>query len=87
MLARKEEATTREVIIMATWNSPYGMACPGCDASLIAPNRSRYVSKYQVSHFWSCEGCGRQIEMVVDFRTNAASKASESGRPEAALLA
>ena len=64
-----------------TWGPPYGMACPECNAALIAPNGSRYVSKHQVYHSWACEDGGRQIEMVVDFRINATSKARESVRP------
>ena len=54
---------------MATTRSaPYGMACPYCNTSLIAPDGSRYVSKHEVYHFWSCEDCGHRIESVVDFR-------------------
>jgi hypothetical protein len=60
---------------MATTRSaPYGMACPHCNTSLIAPDGSRYVSKHEVYHFWSCEDCGHRIESVVDFRNSITSK-------------
>jgi RNase P subunit RPR2 len=69
-----------------TWRSPFGLACPECNASLIAPNGSRYVSNHEVYHFWSCEDCGHQTEMVVDFRINVSSKPSESIRTGSSLV-
>jgi hypothetical protein len=53
---------------------------------LIAPNGSRYVSNHEVYHFWSCEDCGHQTEMVVDFRINVSSKPSESIRTGSSLV-
>jgi DNA-directed RNA polymerase subunit RPC12/RpoP len=40
---------------------PYGIACEKCDARLIAPIWSEYVSESQVRHSWSCESCGHQF--------------------------
>jgi RNase P subunit RPR2 len=60
--------------------SPYGMACAECNALLVAPNSSRYVSKHEVLHSWACEDCGYQLEMVVDLRITA-SEARESAKP------
>jgi transcription elongation factor Elf1 len=57
--------------------SPYGMVCSECNDSLIAPKWSAYVSKHEVRHFWSCENCGHEIEMMVNPRMNAASKLSQ----------
>jgi len=42
--------------------SPYGAACVRCNDSLIAPDRSKYVSEWQISHSWSCQSCGHQFE-------------------------
>jgi transcription elongation factor Elf1 len=52
--------------------SPYGMACTECNDLLVAPRRSAYVSNHEVRHVWSCENCGREIETVVNPRSNAA---------------
>ena len=65
-----------------TRSSPYGMACPHCNTSLIAPDGSRYVSKHEVYHFWSCEDCGHRIELVVDFRISITSKLINHVRPD-----
>jgi ribosomal protein L37AE/L43A len=40
---------------------PYGVGCEKCDARLIAPIWSEYVSESLVRHFWSCESCGHQF--------------------------
>ncbi len=32
----------------------FGASCDQCHAALITPERSEYVSKHQVRHFWSC---------------------------------
>ena len=69
-----------------TRSSPYGMACPHCNTSLIAPDGSRYVSKHEVYHFWSCEDCGHRIESVVDFRISIISKLINHVRPDLLLL-
>ncbi len=54
--------------------SPYGMACAEYNDLLVAPRWSAYVSKHEVRHFWSCENCGHEIEVIVNPRINAASK-------------
>ena len=51
--------------------SPYGMACIKCNRSLIAPKWSAYATKHEVHHFWSCDNCGHEIEIVVDLRIDA----------------
>ena len=48
--------------------SCFGLLCPHCNGSVIAPHCSKYVSEEQVRHFWSCEDCGHQIESIVDLR-------------------
>jgi len=58
--------------------SPYGLACTECHELVIAPKWSQYVGKREVRHFWACENCGHEIEMMVDLRTMAASKSSKS---------
>jgi transcription elongation factor Elf1 len=44
-----------------------GMACSECN-DLVAPKSSAYVSNHEVRHVWSCENCGREIEMAVNLR-------------------
>ena len=56
--------------------SPYGLACTECNELVIAPRWSQYVGKREVRHFWSCENCGHEIELLVDLRINATSKPS-----------
>jgi len=41
---------------------------------LIAPKWSAYATKYEVRHFWSCDNCGHEIEMVVELRVDATSE-------------
>jgi primosomal protein N' len=53
--------------------SPYGMACTECNELVIAPEGSEYLGTHEVRHFWSCENCGHEIEMLVNPRINAAS--------------
>ena len=53
--------------------SPYGMMCAECGELVIAPNSSAHVSNHEVRHFWSCDNCGHEIEMVVNLRINAAA--------------
>ena len=67
----------REVVMATTGidnYSPYGMACTECNDLLVAPRWSAYVSKHEVRHFWSCENCGHEIEMVVRLRIDVASE-------------
>jgi transcription elongation factor Elf1 len=52
----------------------YGWACTECNNLLVAPKWSAYVSKHEVRHVWSCENCGREIEMAVNLRIDATSK-------------
>ena len=51
--------------------SPYGMTCTECSELVIAPKSSAHVSNHEVRHFWSCDNCGHEIEMVVNLRINA----------------
>jgi transcription elongation factor Elf1 len=53
--------------------SPYGMACTECNELVISPEWSEYVGKHEVRHFWSCENCGHEIEMLVNPCINVAS--------------
>jgi hypothetical protein len=62
---------------MATTGPPYGIACPECKDQLIAPKESGYINRHQVYHFWSCENCNHETEVVVDVRLYAASSRSE----------
>jgi uncharacterized protein with PIN domain len=65
--------TIREVVMAAAGIvdcSPYGMACTECNKLVIAPEWSEYVGKHEVRHFWSCENCGHEIEMLVNPRIN-----------------
>jgi len=56
----------------AAWR-PIGLACPGCNRFMIAPKEVGYVSEHEVFHFWYCEKCEHQMQMVVDVRINAES--------------
>jgi transcription elongation factor Elf1 len=56
--------------------SPYGMACTECNELVIAPEWSGYVGKHEVRHFWSCENCGHEIEMLVNPHGQSAYAAS-----------
>jgi len=47
--------------------SPYGIVCTQCNASLIAPHWSEYVSKDEVRHSWCCENCGHRIVTAVTY--------------------
>ena len=55
---------------------PYGMECPRCNDLLIAPAWSGYVSEYKIRHFWYCENCSHEVEMVLHLSTNPTSKFS-----------
>jgi RNase P subunit RPR2 len=52
----------------------YGMACTECNNLLVAPKWSAYVSDHEVYHVWSCENCGREMEMAVDLCIDATSE-------------
>ena len=56
--------------------SPYGLACAECNELVIAPERSHYVDNRKVHHFWACENCGHEIEIMVNLRTRPPSKPS-----------
>jgi hypothetical protein len=56
---------------------PYGIACAGCDESLIAPNWSEYVSEHRIRHSWSCESCGYQFEISEYLRFERAQLVQE----------
>jgi RNase P subunit RPR2 len=50
------------------------MACTECNNLLVAPKWSAYVSNHEVYHVWSCENCGREMEMAVDLCIDATSE-------------
>jgi hypothetical protein len=52
-------------------------ASPPVQSAGASPKWSTYLSKHEVRHFWSCENCGREIEMMVNPRINAALKLSQ----------
>jgi hypothetical protein len=56
----------------------FGISCRQCHSALIAPNRSEYVGKNHVRHFWSCENCGHDSETSVNL---PASKPNKSIHP------
>jgi uncharacterized protein with PIN domain len=43
-------------------NSPYGIVCIRCNDSLIAPDRSKYISERYINHSWSCDNCGHRFQ-------------------------
>jgi hypothetical protein len=42
------------------------------------------MSKHEVRHFWSCDNCGHEIEMVVNLRIDAASGLNKRLEPSVA---
>jgi len=54
--------------------SPYGMPCIKCNHLLIAPVWSAYATKREVRHFWSCDNCCHEIEIVVNLRVDTTSE-------------
>ena len=68
MKAAKQSRESVMEIIRNDNRAPYGTACTECNDLLVAPKWSAYVSKHEVRHFWSCENCGREIEMTVNPR-------------------
>jgi hypothetical protein len=59
--------------------SPYGMTCTECNELVIAPRSSAHVSSSrEVRHFSSCENCGHEIGVRVNFRIDAASGSNKS---------
>jgi len=45
---------------------PFGLrACPHCDALVVAPDASQFVSEGKVRHFWSCDSCGHEFATAV----------------------
>jgi len=67
--------------------SPHEMACTKCNDPLIAPRWSAYVSSHEVRHVWSCENCGREIEMAVNRRIEATSDREPSTSVESSVAA
>jgi len=61
--------------------SSYGLECTGCNELLIAPNRSEYVSKYNVRHFWSCETCGHTMDVHIRLARGSFKPRSSNARP------
>jgi RNase P subunit RPR2 len=64
----------------------FGTVCSQCHSTVIAPQRSAYVSKHRVRHVWSCDACGHEFEVSVNLRANDTLKTSNSIRP-ASLVA
>jgi hypothetical protein len=50
-----------EVLPVITRSRPYGICCAECNAALIAPICSEYVSEGHVRHSWWCEDCSHQF--------------------------
>jgi len=50
------------LVVSTNHDSRYGTACIRCNASLIAPDWSKYASERHVSHSWSCDSCGHQFD-------------------------
>ena len=67
--------------------APYGMACTECNNLLVAPKSSAYVSNHEVRHVWSCENCGREVELAVNLRIDGTSESQTSKRLEAPVAA
>ena len=65
----------------------FGLLCPHCNGSVIAPYCSEYLSEERVRHFWFCEDCGRQIEFVVDVRIEVSNLSDRVGACPVSLLA
>jgi hypothetical protein len=76
------------MVVTSTNNySPYGIGCIRCSETLIAPERSKYVTAWHVRHAWSCESCGLQFETSDHLWCTAPSKASRTVRPFTLLVA
>ncbi len=43
------------------------LPCAQCDARLIAPAWSEYISATHVRHLWNCDDCGYTFETLVVF--------------------
>jgi hypothetical protein len=47
---------------------PCALTCfPNCLETQIAPLASEYVGEGRVRHFWSCDGCGRKFQTLIEF--------------------
>jgi hypothetical protein len=53
----------------------YGMECPKCNDLLIAPDWSGYVNEYKIRHFWYCENCSHEVEMLLHLSTKLGTRA------------
>jgi rubredoxin len=49
--------------------------CPQCQAWLLAPDWSEYISERCVRHAWSCESCDYEFETAVFFSAPQAAAA------------
>ncbi len=38
--------------------------CPRCEEQSIAPERSEYVDRGEIHHFWCCWNCGFEFETL-----------------------
>jgi hypothetical protein len=50
-------------MIISTNSYPgFGIVCIRCSETVIAPERSQYVTSWHVRHAWSCDSCGVEFE-------------------------
>ena len=56
------ESTARKNFVAYNKNT-----CPQCNAWLLAPDWSEYLSERCVRHTWSCDACGYEFETAVFF--------------------
>ncbi len=54
------------------------LPCAQCDARLIAPIWSEYVSETHVRHLWNCDDCGYAFETLVVFPADEMSTLAPS---------
>lgn len=59
----------------------FGLSCPHCNDSVIAPHSSVYLSEERVRHFWCCESCDYQTESIVDLRIEVAKLSKRAPNP------
>jgi transposase-like protein len=42
----------------------HSTGCPRCQEETIAPERSEYLSRGEIHHFWCCWSCGYEFETL-----------------------
>ena len=55
-------------------NAEYETNCAKCNATLIAPEWSEYVSEGLILNLWSCWNCGHRFETEAHIPADAGSK-------------